>query len=206
MPAVITLDQRASREAEDLVPLWLEQLNEQFKGSLGLPFVRTAGDELQALVEIPEAIVEIILRGVRADEWWVGIGIGSVETLGASSADSRGPAFYHAREAVNEAKGSRYGFAVVGDDFESAQLVRASLDLLCFVVQRRGSSPSSKGWEAVELAARGLNTEQIGQRLGISRQAAWQRLRVAGWEEEVDGRWLAARLISAAMRPDARPR
>lgn len=206
MPVVVTLDQRASRESEDLVPSWLEQLNNQFSEDLALPFVRTAGDELQALVEVPETIVEIALRCVVSAQWWVGIGIGGVETMGASSADSRGPAFYNAREAVEEAKRTRYGFAVVGDDFEQAQCIRASLDLLAFVVQRRGAPSRSKGWEAVELAARGLNTEQIGTRLGISRQAAWQRLKAAGWDEEQDGRWLAARLLAKAMESDAQPR
>jgi len=205
MPIVVTLDQRASRESDDLVPLWLEQLNSGFREDLALPFVRTAGDELQALVDVPETVVEIVVRCVVSDLWWVGIGIGAVETLGATSADSRGPAFYNAREAVEEAKRVRYGLAVVGDDFEQAQCIRASLDLLAFVVQRRGAPSRSKGWEAVDLAARGLNTEQIGKRLGISRQAAWQRLKTAGWDEELDGRWLAARLLAKAMESDAQP-
>jgi SatD family (SatD) len=204
MPAVITLDQRASRTGPDLVPSWRKALNSEFEDELQLPFVRTVGDELQALARKPDVITEIVLRGVRSEQWWVGIGLGDVETpLGPSSADSRGPAFYNAREAVNDAKSYRYGFAVLGGSDEQARKISISLNLLAFLVQRRGSSEGSKSWEAVELASGDLNPSEIGQELGISRQAAWQRLKVAGWEEEREGRWLTARLLAAGMGPDA---
>ena len=207
MPAVVTLDQRSSRTRSDLVPSWVESLNREFADGLRLRFIRTVGDELQALVRDAGVPVELVLRGVRFEEWWVGIGLGQVEEpLGSSSADSRGPAFYNAREAVGLAKESRYGFAVVGNDEGRAREITASLELLTFLIQRRGPARGSKSWEAVELAAAGLNPREIGERLGISRQAVWQRLKVAGWEEEREGRWLTERLLTAAMEGDARPR
>jgi hypothetical protein len=207
MPAVVTLDQRSSRTQPDLVPSWVEELNREFSTDLRLPFVRTVGDELQALAGNPHVIAELVLRGVRLQEWWIGVGLGQVEEpLGASSADSRGPAFYNAREAVDTAKSSRYGFAVVGEDGDHARKIAVSLELLAFIVQRRGSEANSKSWEAVELARKGLNPTAIGQELGISRQAAWQRLKVAGWDEEWEGRWLTASLLATSMESDARSR
>jgi hypothetical protein len=203
MLAVVTLDQRSSRGEEDLVPRWLEQLNNTFRNDLRLPFARTVGDEVQGMVEAPDVVLELVMMGLRSEFWWIGIGLGPVETpLGITSADSRGDAFYNAREAVEQAKRSRYGFAVRGEDEERARAAFAALTLLAFVVQRRGRA-DSKGWEAVELAARGLNAQQIGERLGISRQAAWERLRVAGWEEEREGRWLTTSLLSLAMAAHA---
>jgi SatD family (SatD) len=207
MPAVITLDQRSSRTGSDLVPTWLNRLNHEFEDSLRLPFVRTVGDELQALAKHPEVLTELLLRGVRFEQWWVGIGIGEVdEPLGSSSADSRGSAFYRARNAVNLAKESRYGFSIVGTEDKLDREITVIFNLLSFVVQRRGSSEGSKSWEAVELATTELNQREIGERLNISRQAAWQRLKVAGWDEEREGRWMVNDLLAAAMGNDERPR
>ena len=188
------------------MPSWLETLNREFAEDLRLPFVRVGGDEAQALAASAEVLVELVLRGVRFEEWWVGIGLGEVEEpLGPSSADSRGPAFYRAREAVELAKKSRYGFGILGDEETRARQISAALTFPAFLVQRRGPAEDSKSWEAVELAAAGLNQSEIGEKLGITRQAASQRLKVAAWEEEREGRWLACTLLTAAMDADARP-
>lgn len=200
MPVVLTIDQKESRGNENRVPAWVERLNQEFRDQLELPFVQTAGDEMQALAKSAEAVTEVLLLGIRGERWWVGIGLGSVESpLGESSASSQGTAFYHAREAVIQAKESRYGFAVIGEDADRARAIAANYTLIGSIAQRRGT----KRWEAIDLVRKGLNATEIGERLGISPQAAWQRLRSAAWEEECQSRWLAAWLMAPEIDPDA---
>jgi hypothetical protein len=155
---------------------------------------------MQALVENSEAVVELVLLGIREDDWWVGIGIGAVEVpLGHTSADSRGSAFYNARDAMTEAKDSTYGFAVSGDDSPRARAVAANLTLLALLASRRGG----RQWEAVDLVRHGLSQKEVGQKLGITPQAVSQRLQSAAWQEECEGRWLANWLLASVVAIDA---
>lgn len=201
MPAVITIDQRGSRGSEDRATGWARELNAMFSSQYTLPFAPTIGDEIQAVTSDPQVMVEIILRGVQRSAWWLGLGLGRVERpLGDSAAHSRGPAFYDAREAVEQAKRSSYGFAVRANDPRRALDIQTVLELLGFIVRRRGANP--KRWRAIEMAHLGASTVEIGKELGITQQAASKRLRNAGLDEEIAGRRLAERLILKTLRGD----
>lgn len=198
MPAVITIDQRRSRSSENRAADWANALNERFLPELTLPFGVTVGDEIQGVTSEPSVAVEILLDGVRNGNWWLGLGLGRIETpIAESAAHSRGPAFYEARKAVDSAKRSRYGFAVEATDAEAARDIRTVIDLLAFVVKRRGQDP--RRWRAVKLARDGSSTVEIGQALGITQQAASKRLLNAGVEEEQAGRLLAEKMMRTAM-------
>ncbi len=199
MYAVITIDQRRSRGAvENRAEVWAAELNENFQDALTLPFALTVGDEIQGLLAAPQPVVEILLRGVRERAWWLGLGLGDVDTpLQQTAARSRGPAFYNAREAVEAAKRSHHGFAVRAEDTDIATDLQTVLELVAFVIRRRGHDP--KRWQAVELAWRGRSTVEIGKALGITQQAASKRLRNAGFYEEMEGRQLAERLLGEVM-------
>lgn len=199
MLAVINIDQRQSREApENRADEWAAKLNSDYSDKLILPFTPTVGDEIQGVTGAPSAIVEIILRGVRERVWWLGVGIGEVETpLQETAARSRGPAFYSAREAVEAAKRSHHGFAMRTEDDRSASDIQTVLELLAFLIRRRGNDP--KRWQVVELAGRGRTTVEIGNAFDISQQAASKRLLNAGFYEEVKGRELVERLLREAM-------
>src|SRR5689334_19592670 len=102
MPAVLTVDQRDSSDHPDAVPALLRDL-------AGVPvlraFQRTAGDEVQAVLDDPAAVVEAVGRLLRDGHWWVGLGIGPVDVpLPEETRAGGGPAFVHAREAVTRAK------------------------------------------------------------------------------------------------------
>lgn len=199
MPAVITIDQRASRGSEDRATGWAQDLNAMFSSRYMLPFAPTVGDEIQAVTSDPQVTVEIILEGIRRSAWWLGLGLGQVEMpLADSAAHSRGPAFYDAREAVEQAKRTSYGFAVRADDPAQALDIQTVLELLGFIIRRRGVNP--KRWQAIEMACAGASTVKIGKELGITQQAASKRLRNAGLDEEIAGRRLAERLILKTMR------
>jgi hypothetical protein len=199
MLAVITIDQRKSRGArENRAAGWAEELNDSHRNELTLPFASTLGDEIQGVTGNPAAVVSITLGGIRGKGWWLGVGIGDVERpLRETAPLSRGPAFYNAREAVEAAKRSHHGFAVRAQNARVASDVQTVLELVAFLIRRRGHDPMR--WQAVELAGRGASTVQIGEALGITQQAASKRLLNAGFYEEMEGRQLAERLLGEAM-------
>lgn len=190
---VLTVDQRASRRGTDLVAGLLEDLAQR----LGVvrAFERTAGDEVQGILDDPVRVVEVVLDLVRQDAWSIGIGVGPVrEPLPPSTRAGSGPAFTLARQAVTRAKNRPSGLAVEGSAPEAARRAQTVLDLIASVVRRR----TDRGWEAVDLAAAGLTQLQVASRLGISKQAVSQRLQAAEWHLEPDARALASHLLSVA--------
>lgn len=200
---VMTIDQRASRRRGDLVEDVLTSLAGRVAaapaahGTLVLPFERTAGDEVQGLLEGPELVVDLALHLQRLGGWSVGIGLGAVDRpLGPSSRASSGPAFVAARDAVERArsKASPVPLAVTGPRPGPAREAEAVLQLLAAVVRRR--TPS--GWEAVDAVAGARTQREAAARLGISAQAVSQRLRTALWEEELAVRPVVARLLGTA--------
>ncbi|HEX8744977.1 MAG TPA: hypothetical protein VF712_17765 [Thermoleophilaceae bacterium] len=195
---VLTMDQRGSRRTPDKVAEWQDSLNDSFASGLRLPFARTTGDEMQALVSDGRTLADIVLRATREDEWWVGVGLGAVERpIGETARESRGEAFVSARAAVDAAKRRSWGCAVQGDPQELAARLEDCFAMLVFI--RRMRSP--RGWETADLAASGLSGTEIARRLRISKQAVSQRLRAAGYAEETRGRELAISLLEGTWTP-----
>jgi hypothetical protein len=198
---VLTVDQRHSRRSRDRVDDLLGWLAGQRGVVRG--FERTAGDEVQGVMDDPTAVVDVVLALVRRGDWSVGLGAGPVhEPLPASTRAGSGPAFELARKAVERAKSSPQLLAVSAPDPDRAIAAQSALDLLANVVQRR----TDPGWEAVDLISRGTTQTEVAERLGITKQAVSQRLRAATWAPEVAGRDLAAQLLAAADSPAAGPR
>ncbi|WFS14326.1 hypothetical protein [Rhodococcus aetherivorans] len=191
---VLTVDQRGSRRDVDRVADLLTELRD---AQLLRPFERTAGDEVQAVADDPAVVVDLALDLVRRGCWSVGIGAGSVEQpLPAQTRAGRGPAFEHARRAVDRAKNAPARVAVEGSDAAAAADADAALTLVALLVTRR----SDAGHEAVDLVRGGLTQAEAAARLGISTQAVSQRLAAAGWQAEPAGRDLARRLLERADR------
>ncbi len=190
---VLTVDQRHSRRTRDRVEALLRDLSR--RTDLVRPFERTAGDEVQAVLDRPEAVVDLTLLLVRDRQWSVGVGIGAVDQpLPASTRAGSGPAFVRARAAVTAAKPRTTCLAVVGPEDGSARRAQTALDLVAALLQRR----TERGAEAVALAREGLNQLEVAGRLGVSKQAVSQRLQAADWHLEVPGRELAVHLLSEA--------
>lgn len=188
---VLTVDQRGSRRDDDRVE---HLLRATAGGAVVRPFERTAGDEVQAVLDDADEVVRTTLALVRDGHWSIGIGVGAVaQPLPASTRAGRGAAFERARTAVERAKSAPTHLAVEGPepDGDGAQAV---LDLLALLVQRR----SEQGWAAVELVAAGGNQAEAAQALGITKQAVSQRLRAAGHQHEQAGRGVAATLLRRA--------
>jgi hypothetical protein len=194
---VLTVDQRASRTATDLVPGLLTSLNRRPRRTgLLRKFERTAGDEVQGVLSDARTTIDIVIELLRADQWNIGLGIGEVnEPLPRSTRAGSGAAFVHAREAVNRSKSSPYHVNVIGADPRAAEQVETVLWLIASVLRRR----SERGWAVVDLLAEGLSRREIGVKLGISQSAVTQRAQAAGFVEEKRGRALAVELLEQSM-------
>lgn len=193
---VVTVDQQGSRRVGDRVEALLDVLagggGEYVRG-----FERTAGDEAQAVLADADAVVDLALRLIRMRGWSVGIGVGEVDhPLPLSTRAGSGPAFVHARTAVERAKSRTrpVPLAVAGASAARAADAEAVLTMLGTLTVRR----SPAGWAVIDaMTALGPAATQDGvaAELGITQQAVSQRLRAATWAEEVAVRPVAARLL-----------
>lgn len=100
---VLTIDQRHSRSSTDRVPGLLEALATV---PTTAPFDRTAGDEVQGLLDDPTAVRTALLVALRDGDWHCGVGVGEVDddSWATGTRAGRGPAYLAAREAVEAAK------------------------------------------------------------------------------------------------------
>ncbi|WP_028463513.1 transcriptional regulator [Nocardia sp. 348MFTsu5.1] len=189
---VLTIDQRRSRSEPDRVPEALAAL----AGVTTIrPFDRTAGDELQAVLDDPEAVTEAV--GILASDghWSIGVGIGDVELpLPEQTRAGRGQAFERAREAVNSAKTTRYHVSVVGSGGAADGHAQTALRLLV----RTATGRSAAGQEAIREMRLGHSQSEAAATLGITPQAISQRLQAADWHIEEDTRVLATHLLEVA--------
>lgn len=193
---VLTIDQRGSRTYGDKVPPLLAGLADI---DTVLPFERSVGDEIQAVLADPGAVVEVVMRVLREQDWYVGLGVGTVELpLPESSREAAGGAFIAAREAVESAKkrGERAPLSVQGEEVDAEWLdaAEAVLVLVGDVVRER----SAAEWRVLDalVAAPGVSQKDIAAQLGITPQAVSKAIVRSGRLEELKGRRAAVLLLS----------
>lgn len=193
---VLTIDQRASRRRGDQVDGLLDWLGVcERAGGFVRSFERTAGDEVQGVLQDAATVVDLALGIVRWRWWSVGIGVGPVdEPLPASARAGSGRAFEYARDAVTRAKSRPDHVAVTGAGSDHASDAEAVFGLLGATVQRR----TDQGWEVVDLLATGLSQKEAADKLGVSPQAVSQRLAATLWHQERRARPLVAKLLTWA--------
>jgi len=186
---VITADQESSRRRRDAVEPALVALGELPGTGFVRPFERTVGDEIQATLDAPAAVVAALTVLNRLDEWSIGVGVGAVDTLGETSASSAGPAYIAAREAVEKARSKSVPMPLVvvaaGDDPDRAEVAAHAQGLAQLIgqVQRRRSAA---GWEVIDHLSGGEpapTQAEVARRLDISPAAVSNRLRAAMWYE-----------------------
>lgn len=200
---VLTADQRHSRSGPDLVPAALSQLARALPpNDCVLPPSRTAGDEFQVMLASPTAVIRAVTALLRSADWRLGLGFGAVETpLPKQTNEARGPAFLHAREAVNAARSQPMALRVRSDapDVDN-HAAEGAIWMLAALLESR----TDPGWEVVDLVAGGLTQKDAAAKLGISQAAVSQRLSAAGYRVQVHGEAACIRLLelleSAAVR------
>jgi hypothetical protein len=196
---VLTVDQDGSRGGSDQVPAALDTL-------AALPavlrFERTVGDEFQGVLGEPAAAVRALEGLLRAGEWNIGIGIGSVETpLPDHARAGRGPAYLAARDAVTAAKASPWRVRAVAAEGRRTDQVRAlesAVWLWAALLGRR----TARGWEVADLVDQGLSYDETATRLGITPSAVSQRAAAAGIAEGRRARELVEFLTRTALGGD----
>lgn len=173
---VITADQVDSRSTPDLVGPLLRELNDGGI-ALAMPADRTAGDEIQMLLNFGADAVAVILRLTRTGRWSVGCGIGTMrEPAAPSIRESSGEVFIAARSAVDRAKKRATRFALAtSPESPWAAHAEALIDLVVALRDRR----STEGWEIYDLLATGKTQAEAAAILGITPQAASNRARAA---------------------------
>jgi DNA-binding NarL/FixJ family response regulator len=186
---VTTFDQRGSRAGRSEAASWASELNRRHAQSLTRPFAVTAGDEIQALIQDPSVLIDVVWDTLRAGAWWVGVGIGEVEEPVADIVNAAtGEAFFAARQAVDEAKKRAVGVAVRGRPEAEAEALEGVLAIVSHLLRSRSASQQA----TIDRAERGLTQEEIASELGISQQAVSKRLASAGWAAEAGARRAAA--------------
>ncbi|MBI2245036.1 MAG: transposase [Nocardioides sp.] len=189
---VLTVDQRGSRHSEDRIPAVLTRLAPL---PTLLAFERTAGDELQGVLDDPDAVAAALGELLRDDTWYVGSGVGPVEEPRPDHARAgRGRAYLQARTAVSEAKTSPWHVRVVADHW-AGRALETTLWLWAAVLARR----TSRGWEVADLVAQGMSYAEAGTRLAISQSAVSQRAQAAGIVEARRAEELAAVLARTLL-------
>lgn len=191
---VMTIDQRRSRISDDLVDGLLSRVGNEARVPVVRNFERTAGDEVQGLLEDASAVVHLALELAQTDDWSVGIGVGTVKTpVPASTRAASGPAFEHARMAVEEAKHASGHICVRGD-----HPVCADVDALLQLLGALSLKRSEAAIEAGNLLAGGATQQEIASQLGITQQAVSARLRAGLWQEDQRVRQIAVRRLQEA--------
>ena len=195
MVYVLTVDQIASRRRADVVSESMAALHREFPG---VPTTRTVGDEFQVMFRTdPVSVVAAILSLMRDGAWHVGVGIGPIEEPAPGDLrEARGPAFLAARRAVEEAKERSDHLRIVAPP--PAGVEARDAEVLFRLVLALRARRSAAGWAAADLSDDGLTQAEIGERLGVSRQAVSQRLLAAQWSLDVEARPVLARLLARA--------
>src|SRR3954467_11427530 len=181
MPAVLTVDQQGGQGRPDAVPGILARLGGPRGPALLRPFQRTAGDEVQAVADAADPVMETLAVLLRDGGWHIGRGRGAVEQpLPADTRAGRGQAYVLAREAVTRAKTVPHRLGVVGADRYGAEQLETGLWLGAGILERR----TPRGWEVHDALVGGASHAEAGHRLGISQSAVSQRAAAAGLADE----------------------
>lgn len=190
---VVTADQVDSRSNNDRVAGMIDELNSgPFHPVLAGD--RTAGDELQILVDGGTEALALILHLTRSGQWSVGCGAGHVNSpLPGNIREATGDAFIAARKAVDRAKKRPTRFALESEPAtRPAADGEALIDLLLALRARR----SPEGWELHDiLDGTDLTQADAAQRLGISPQAVSLRARAGELRTERAAREPLARIL-----------
>lgn len=211
---VLTIDQRGSSSDVDRVP----ELITELRGLTPAPFERSVGDELQGVVEHAAEVVDIALQALRSGNWYVGIGIGTVQLApGGSPREGSGSGFVAARKAVELAKSAagQVPLSVVSgtigrgrevppqakEGAVSSANAQAVLRLIGRVVQQRTQAQ----WRVVDRLrasqggeGRHGSQKHVAHELGITEQSVSRAVLRSGWQEEWAARPAAAMLLDYA--------
>lgn len=182
---VLTIDQRHSRTSTDRVPGLLDALA---KLPTAAPFDRTAGDEVQGLLDDPVAVRSALLLALRDGDWHCGVGLGEVDddSWATGTRAGRGPAYLAAREAVEAAKSlpGSVAFRVPTTADESAIGWAADCEAVWTLVASLVLDRTEAQWRTVDAVDRSPTQAAAAEALGITPTSVAGNLRASRIREE----------------------
>lgn len=187
---VVTIDQRRSRTSADRVPALLDALNEI---PVAAAFERTAGDEVQGLLDDPAAVRSALLIALREGDWHCGVGAGDVddESYSSGTRAGRGDAYIAARSAVDAAKGLPGSVAIrvpdspeVLDGPATAMAWAADCEAVWALVAPLVLGRTEAQWRVVDAVDRSPTQVAAAEELGIAPASVTGALRLSRIREE----------------------
>ena len=169
----------------------LEQINMDFSSTIAANFIITLGDEFQGLLTSPQHLLDILSR-IKFRLFPVkvrfGIGAGMIETeinremaIGAD-----GPAYHHARSAINDIKTGEKGKMSTSMDTKiGAELDSAILDLvnsnlcLCTFIESKWTSKQRILIEEDMLSDQ--SQREIASKFNLAQSSVQRRFKNAGY-------------------------
>lgn len=196
---VLTIDQRHSRSSPDRVPGLLNAL-------AAIPcvaeFERTAGDEVQGLLDDPTAVRAALLVALRQGDWHCGVGVGEVDddSFATGTRAGRGPAYLAARDAVEAAKSMTGAVAIRVPDqaSDSALAWAADCEAVWSLVGALVLDRTQAQWRVVDAVDRSPTQAAAARELDITPTSVAGALRLSRIREERAAHRVLDRLLSGA--------
>lgn len=171
----------------------LDRINSDYYSEIAANFVITLGDEFQGLLTSPEFILEILERikfAIYPVKVRFGIGIGGIDTeisremaIGAD-----GPAYYHARNMINELKANEKSkmsaisdIRLKADDKASIlDLINSNLSLCSFIESKWTKKQRDLIGEDL-LQNQNQSQRKIALKFNLSQSSVQRRFKSAGY-------------------------
>lgn len=172
----------------------LAHINAEFSPFIVSGFSFTLGDEWQGLLKDLSLSYEILWelrRHFVAGEFHVGIGYGEITTSIGPIHEMDGPAFYRARDAIDESKASGYGVVMRSGRAELDEIVNPIIRL----VESSRDKMTARQQDVIRIYEETKSMAAAAARIGVSKQSVSKILRAARWNEIVEARKAIGRLI-----------
>lgn len=164
----------------------LDTLNQQNPHILS-PYTITIGDEIQAVFSRADALlsdVVSIMAAIHPEKMRFSFGVGTlikpVNPVQAIGMD--GPAFYEARDGIEELKKTTNLLTIGGDDIPRIHLLRRML----FLISHRMHKWHKTRFRVMAILQSGTPVKEIAARLGISDQAVYKNIQAGALDVIID--------------------
>jgi len=169
----------------------LKSAQRTYGQSIVSPLTLTIGDEFQAVLRDAQnffAIINHLKENLPAIGFRYGLGVGEIRTaLNRSAAIGMdGPAFYFARQALEQARQEGRRFVFVCD----TPKVQARIDLLLHWIDAVTASWSKEKEQILRLSQLRLTQKAIAAKIGISQPAVSQHMRQPVFRLVVQSQWV----------------
>jgi hypothetical protein len=209
--AVITADIIDSRRQADLVALLKPQLSELNSRALLTTFAISRGDEIQAVCKEPTALPQLIrhLRYLCLPlQLRVAVGIGAIDgsgmNFGVSSWEMNGPAFYAARNALDQLQKTQRktpATLIASEEPGFDLTVNTIYSLYDLLINQW----TPKQWATVQTYEVQATMQKTAQAFNVTWQNIQKICKAAHWETLKATEENLARLIELRFCPASRP-